>query len=86
MHSVLQGTPVWTMFVTEAVKLLMVVNASFNLPIYYFAGQQFRTTFHSIFTARSSSAVVVAREEEAGGKTVVTLQLHSNNNVAVTQL
>ena len=40
----MDNTPTWFMFVTAAVQLLMVVNASFNLPIYLFAGQHFRDT------------------------------------------
>ena len=38
----MDNTPLWYMFVTAAVQLLMVINASFNLPIYLFAGQHFR--------------------------------------------
>eukprot|EP00092_Neocalanus_flemingeri_P014437 GFUD01015576.1.p1 GENE.GFUD01015576.1~~GFUD01015576.1.p1 ORF type:complete len:498 (+),score=105.88 GFUD01015576.1:152-1645(+) len=37
-------TPLWFMYVTAAVQLLMVVNASLNLPIYFFAGKSFRET------------------------------------------
>ena len=40
----MDNTPLWNMYVTAAVQLLMVVNASFNLPIYLFAGQHFRQT------------------------------------------
>ena len=40
----MDSTPLWYMFVTAAVQLLMVINASFNLPIYLFAGQHFRDT------------------------------------------
>ena len=35
-------TPIWFMYVTNGVQLLMVVNASVNLPIYFFAGKSFR--------------------------------------------
>ena len=38
----MDNTPLWNMFVTASVQLLMVINASFNLPIYLFAGQHFR--------------------------------------------
>ena len=40
----MDNTPTWFMFVTAAVQLLMVVNASFNLPIYMLAGPNFRQT------------------------------------------
>jgi len=42
------NTPLWFMFVTLAVQLLMVVNASFNLPIYFFAGQHFRDALYQL--------------------------------------
>jgi len=35
-------TPIWFMYITNAVQLLMVVNASVNLPIFFFAGKTFR--------------------------------------------
>merc|ERR1711953_1246852 len=35
-------TPLWFMYVTATVQFLMVANASFNLPIYFFAGKAFR--------------------------------------------
>jgi len=35
-------TPLWFMYVTATVQFLMVANASFNLPIYFFAGKSFR--------------------------------------------
>ena len=45
-------TPLWYMFVTAAVQLLMVINASFNLPIYLFAGQHFRETLSEMLGLR----------------------------------
>merc|ERR1711963_466977 len=35
-------TPLWFMYITATVQFLMVANASFNLPIYFFAGKAFR--------------------------------------------
>ena len=48
----MDNTPLWYMFVTAAVQLLMVINASFNLPIYFFAGQHFRDALSDTLSCR----------------------------------
>jgi len=57
------NTPLWYMYFTAAVQLLMVVNASFNLPIYFFAGQHFRETLLELFGCnKPSNSVVVVKK------------------------
>ena len=48
----MDNTPLWNMFVTASVQLLMVINASFNLPIYLLAGPNFRQTLCEILGIR----------------------------------
>ena len=78
----MDSTPLWTMFVTAAVKLLMVINASFNLPIYLFAGQHFRDTLCEMLGLRCEYLMASASnidanddlraEEAAQSRTLVT--------------
>ena len=48
----MDNTPLWNMFVTASVQLLMVINASFNLPIYMLAGPNFRQTLCEMLGTR----------------------------------
>ena len=78
----MDSTPLWYMFVTAAVQLLMVINASFNLPIYLFAGQHFRDTLSEMLGLRCEYLMASASnidanddlraEEAAQSRTLVT--------------
>jgi len=66
-------TPLWFMYVTVAVQLLMVANASLNLPIYFFAGKSFRE--NSIEFLKSFVPVFVTRLFSLNRRGIVMLEL-----------
>jgi len=95
------NTPTWFMFVTLAVQLLMVVNAAFNLPVYFFAGHHFRDALYQLLGFKPSLPGNDVDSPKVQLKNVNKISEHNitrlesvvknttsqeNNNVAVTQL
>ena len=50
-----RAVPIWFIYLPEITKLLLVVNAAVNFPIYYFMGTAFRTAMHGLCFNRRTS-------------------------------
>merc|ERR1711892_396659 len=67
-------TPLWFMYVTAAVQLLMVVNASLNLPIYFFAGKSFRESSLELVKCFLPPAIIRVGGDTPAGGNVFTVE------------
>jgi len=79
-------TPIWFMYITNAVQLLMVVNASVNLPIFFFAGKTFREVTINLLRWLLPKAVFPSTQQDhnLGGDAGCSAEM-TNTQVTTTQ-
>jgi len=80
-------TPIWFMYITNAVQLLMVVNASVNLPIFFFAGKTFREVTINLLRCLLPEAVFAptpGQDQNLGGDADYSAEM-TNTQVTTIQ-
>jgi len=77
-------TPIWFMYITNAVQLLMVVNASVNLPIFFFAGKTFREVTINILRCVLPNWVVASPERDTNLDEAASFSAEGENTQVTT--